>query len=327
MQGFKFLSILFFLWTTLSNCTPTTTPPALTPVTVQLRWTHQSQFAGFYAAEQKGYYAAEGLDVKFVEGGPDVDLITPVINGQAKFGVISADVLIVARSEKKPVQAIATIYRRSPNVFFALASSGISRPKDFIGKTINVPRDLVPTFKAIMARVGIHPNQYKVGTYGTDLTPFFSGKVHVWSGIVNGKAVFTAQKAGYKLNFIYPDDYGIHSYADTIFTTDDFINRHPDLVKRFLPPTLKGLTYAVENPTTIAAMVTKYNPKADAEYETALMTASIPLVNTGEDYIGWMKVEMWAGMEKTLREQKVLTKPVDVTKVYTLQFLEEIYIK
>ena len=55
------------------------------------------------------------------------------------------------------------------------------------------------------------------------------------------------------------------------------------------------------------------------------MTASIPLINTGEDDIGWMKPEIWTGMEQTLREQGVLTAPVDVTQVYTLQFLEEIY--
>jgi hypothetical protein len=71
--------------------------------------------------------------------------------------------------------------------------------------------------------------------------------------------------------------------------------------------------------------VVLYNPAADAALETSKMTASIPLVNTGEDFIGWMKPEVWAGMEQTLREQGVLTGPLDVTQVYTMQFLEEIY--
>jgi hypothetical protein len=55
------------------------------------------------------------------------------------------------------------------------------------------------------------------------------------------------------------------------------------------------------------------------------MNVMLPLVNTGEDYIGWMKPEIWSGMEKTLREQSVLAKPLDVTEVYTLQFLQQIY--
>ena len=55
------------------------------------------------------------------------------------------------------------------------------------------------------------------------------------------------------------------------------------------------------------------------------MTASIPLINTGEDHIGWMKPDRWHGMEKILRQQGVLTKPLDITQVYTMQFLQEIY--
>ena len=57
------------------------------------------------------------------------------------------------------------------------------------------------------------------------------------------------------------------------------------------------------------------------------MTASIPFINIGENYIGWMKPEVWIAMEKTLREQGVLAGTLDIEKVYTRQFLEEIYRK
>ena len=94
---------------------------------------------------------------------------------------------------------------------------------------------------------------------------------------------------------------------------------------RFLRATLKGWTFAIENPNLIAPMVSKYNHNANLQHETAQMTSSLPLVNTGEDHIGWMKPEIWAGMEKVLREQDVITAPLDVTQVYTMQFLQEIY--
>ena len=85
------------------------------------------------------------------------------------------------------------------------------------------------------------------------------------------------------------------------------------------------MTYAVENPADIGAIVQKYNPEADPALESKKMTAGIPFVNTGEDYIGWMKSEVWTVMERTLREQDVLEQPLDVEQVYTMQFLEEIY--
>jgi hypothetical protein len=72
-------------------------------------------------------------------------------------------------------------------------------------------------------------------------------------------------------------------------------------------------------------MVVKYKPSADAVLETAEMIASIPFVNTGEDYVGWMKPEIWAGMETTLREQSVMTKTLDLSQVYTMQFVREVY--
>ncbi|MCJ7715046.1 MAG: hypothetical protein MUO54_00810, partial [Anaerolineales bacterium] len=68
-----------------------------------------------------------------------------------------------------------------------------------------------------------------------------------------------------------------------------------------------------------------YDPEADTEIELERMTASLPLINTGEDHIGWMNAEVWSGMEQTMREQGILSQPLDVTQVYSMQFLEEIY--
>jgi len=321
----KFLWFCFIisLVLVLSACASAKTAAVLTPITVQLKWLHQAQFAGLYAADQNGYYAAEGLKVSFIEGGPTVDLEKPVLNGTAQLGVIGADTLITARADGKPLRAIAVIYRRSPLVFMTLANSGITRPQDFIGKTVQADTGAI-TLHAMLANVGISSDQYHEVNIGADLEPFYSGQVQVWNAFINNE-VLTAQSNGHKVNIIYPDDYGIHFYSDTLYATDDYIAANPDLVMRFLRATLKGWTYAIENPTLIAPMVAKYNPNADLKHETAQMTASLPLVNTGEDHIGWMKPEIWNGMERILREQGVLTTTLDVTQVYTMQFLEEAY--
>jgi NitT/TauT family transport system substrate-binding protein len=298
--------------------------PAVTPITVQLKWLHQAQFAGFYAADQNGYYADEGLKVSFIEGGPTVDLEKSVLDGAAQFGVTGAERLIAARAEGKPIRAIAVTYRRSPLVFMALADSGITRPQDFVGKTVQAGSTGVIILHAMMAKVGISPESYHEVNLGADLGPFYSGEVQVWNAWLNNE-VLMAQSDGHKVNIIYPDDYGIHFYSDTLYATDAYISAKPDSTLHFLRATLKGWNFAIENPTLIAPMVAKYNPKADLQHETAQMTASIPLVNTGEDFIGWMRPEVWAGMQQTLREQGVLTAPLNVTQVYTMQFLEEIY--
>jgi NitT/TauT family transport system substrate-binding protein len=297
---------------------------ALTPITVQLLWTHNATFSGFYAADQEGYYSAEGLAVTFIEGGSTIDLIAPVLNSRAQFGVAGADALLLARSDGNPVRAIAVIDRRSPLVFGALTDSGISRPQDFVGKTIRVTPQVIPSLHAMMEHVGIPPDQYTEVTLPSEVGVFDSGQAQVWGLYLNNFAI-TLQQTDHELNFIYPDDYGVHFYGDTLFTTDEMLATKPDLVLRFLRATLRGWTWAVENADQTGVLVKKYNPEANANLEVVKMTASLPLVNTGEDYIGWMKSEVWSGMEQMLREQGVLTAPLDVTQVYTLQFLEQIY--
>ncbi len=308
----------------LSACGGPPSPTPLTSVVVQLAWTHQAESSGFYAAAQNGFYAEEGLDVTFLEGGPKVDPRQSVAEGRAQFGAVASDMLILARAEGKPLRAIATLVRRSPVVFITLADSGITRPEEFAGQTVRLVPNVAVAFYAMMAKMGIGQDEYTEVNLPSDVALFASGEAPVWGAYVSGLAL-TLQQAGYKLNIIYPDDYGVHFYGESIFTTDDLIARNPDLVRRFLRATLRGYTYAVENPAAVGLLVVKYKPEADAALETARMTTLLPLVNTGEDYIGWTKPTVWAGMEQTLREQGLLAQPVDVTQVYTLEFLEEIY--
>jgi NitT/TauT family transport system substrate-binding protein len=320
-----FIALLLAMLVCLTACTPRPTPqPGLTPVTVQLAWTHQAQFAGLYAADLKGYYAAEGLSVTFVVGGPNVDPFEEVNSGKAQFGDNGADVLLIARAAGKPIKAIAAIYRRSARVYVSLAASDITRPQEMVGKAISVNTIGRAPFEAMMSRAGIQPSQYTLVNSTSDLAPFYSGQVQVRSVYLTNE-VLTMQAAGYALNIIYPDDYGIHNYGDVLFTTDELIATQPDLVMRFLRASLMGWTYAVEHPGETGAMVQKYNPQADASLQVGQMIASLPLVNTGEDHIGWMKPELWTGMEQILADQGVITVPLDVTTAYTMQFLDEIY--
>jgi NitT/TauT family transport system substrate-binding protein len=316
---------VFGMAAAMAACAPANTPfPALTAVTLQLKFVHDAQFGGFYAADQNGYYQAEGLQVTLQPGSADTDILGTVLSGKARFGVAGAAELIPARAAGKTVRAIATVYRRNPTVFFALASAGITRPQDFAGKTIRAVSDQSLVLHAVTARAGIRPDQYTEVSLPSDLALFASGDVPVWGAYVTS-LVLSAQQAGYKVNVIYPDDYGVHFYGDTIFATDDFLAKNPDLALRFLRASFKGWTYAVENPAAIGPMVVKYRGSGDAALEAAKMSASIPLVNTGEDFVGWMRPEIWTGMESTLREQGVLTKTLDLTQVYTTQFLREIY--
>ncbi len=132
-------------------------------VTVQLKWVHQAQFAGFYAAEAQGFYAEENIAVIFVPGGVGIDIFEGVSNGDTTFSVVGADSLLVERANGLPVTAIATIYRVNPFVLVAFADSGISSPRDFIGKTVALSGgyDTVQ-FQAMLTNLGIDPSEINI---------------------------------------------------------------------------------------------------------------------------------------------------------------------
>jgi len=322
----RFVAVIVLILLIFSACAPKASPTqAATPVTVQLKWINQAQFSGFYIAADKGYYQAENINIKFSPGGTGIDIVKQVTSGQTQFGVTDADVIIISRSQGTPVKALATIFRRDPFVIVTLPESVIKRPQDLIGKTINIGgTDGLVQFKAMMSELGLDVNKVYIVPYSYDLQPFYSGKIDATPAIAAGSLIGILNQRP-DATLIWAEDYGIHFYADTLFTTDQMIAGNPDLVLRFLRATLKGEQYAVENPGEAAQVSLHYAQNSTLAVQSQMMVASIPFINTGEDHIGWMKPETWTGMQKTLSDQGLLTAPLDVNQAYTLQFLQEIY--
>ena len=109
-------------------------------VVFQLQWTPQSQFVGFYVAKAKGFFAEEGLTVDFLHGGPDVDPIKNVTNGEAQIGLATADQVLVwtdqNSSPQQDLKAIGTVFNKSIAGFMSRKSLGISTPEQLRGKKL-----------------------------------------------------------------------------------------------------------------------------------------------------------------------------------------------
>jgi len=311
----------FVLMLVLASCVPASQPAPPDTVRLQLRWLHQSQSAGFYAADLRGLYAGQGLQVEMLEGGPQVDLIESVVSGQAQFGIANPDQLIVARAQGKPVKAVAAIFRVSPAVFMVLADSGIRRPQDFAGKVVQVPPQLEVTLNAVLARVGVPLDQITRVNLGTDLSAFYAGEVQVWTCFVNAQPYRTRQE-GYAIDLIYPDDYGVHFYGNILFTTDSLIEDNPGLVRRFVAASLEGWGWALENIEEASTLTLDYDPGADLAFEQQFLETSFPLIQTGHGPIGSMSPEAWQHMYATLDAEGLVPAPIAVETVYTLAFLD-----
>ncbi len=263
---FLYCSLLFPLLTLLgplqARCALTPSPVVET-VTLQLRWFHQFQFAGYYAAIEKGFYAEEGLNVVLKELDPQKGRIAPVLEGEAQYGVGDAS-LLKLRSEGQPVVLLAQIFQHSPLIFIAKKETGIYSPFEMAGKKVMYNFEDAPLtalFSAVLRDaipVERLPHSY-------DLQDFVTGKVDVISGYLTDQP-FTLKQQEIEVNIIDPRSYGIDFYGDNLFTTEAEIRTNPQRVKKMLRASLKGWQYALQHQDEISELIlAKYNPALDRE--------------------------------------------------------------
>ena len=293
-------------------------------VTLRLKWLHQAQFAGFYTAEQKGFYENNGIDITINPGGIDFPAVQMVASGGEQFGVTGGDQIILARDKGVPIVAIAVIYRESPFVLFALEESGITEPNDFVGKNVGVKlggnEEL--TYRAMMMGAGVDTSLVNEKPVKFDITPLLTGAIDVWPGYAINEPV-TAEEKGFSVNIIWPSDYGVNLYADTIFTTEDMINNNPDLVKRFLSATMQGWNYAYDNVDESVDYTLMYADVLTKEHETSMMEASLKSLKPGDQPIGPMDKEVWEGMQTLLLDNGFTENAIDLDEAFTNEFLPQ----
>ena len=326
-RGTALFAVSIALLFILSACGSNGGPAIRDDVTVRLQWFHESQFAGFYAAEAEGLYKGEGLSVALVPiDKPGEDIIGPIIDGRADFGTARAGVLIEAREQGQEVVAIAVVFRRDPLVFFTLADSGIERLQDFPGRTINTfPGSYSEALlEPMMESVGLDPNTVEQVPAGPGLDQFKNGDIDIWFGYLTSQVV-ELQNEGIEVNLILPSDYGLYTYGDTIFTSERLINEEPELVTRFLRATLAGWTWAVGHPNEAGLLPLNYDAELDATAQIAQLLSTVPLVHTGQDELGWMDLETWEGMVELYLELGLIQDPPAAESLFNTEFLDAIY--
>lgn len=324
----RILALLVLSGIILSACVQSQPMKVPDEVKLQLKWLHQAQFAGFYMAQENGYYAKENIKITFLEGGQGVDIAGNVVSGKADFGVVSPEEIMIRRSRGVSLTALAAIYRRSAAVFAARDDSGIVRPADFTGKTVAASGqggaiEFELQLRAMMKKLKIDISKVNIVPYDPEYADFYSGKTDVTAAYYTG-GIIKMRGKGIKLNLIWPEDYGIDFYSDTLMTTDRLIAENPDLVTRFLRATMKGWQDALDDYKKAVIVSLKYTISKNSDTQTAMMEAMLPLVHTGEACIGWMKPDVWHGMYDTLSEQGLLEKSFDVEQAYTMRFIEKI---
>lgn len=234
-------------------------------VKIYLKWTHQAQFAGYYAALENGYYKDEGLEVELIERTKIDNFIDSVTKESASYG-ISDSSLIINYTRGDQVVLVAPIFQYSPTVLLTLKSSNIKEPKDFAGKRITMPKDGFDALPNLMfLRLENLEKSLHFSPHSYDASDLITGKTDIYSSYSTNEP-FVLNEMGVEYNTIDPKSYGINLYEDLLFTSKQEAKDHPDRVARIKRATIKGWEWALANPEKSVELIrSKYNKNKSYE--------------------------------------------------------------
>jgi len=287
-------------------------------VRVQLKWDHEFQFAGFYAADWKGYYAEAGLEVELRSrlrpDGSLVDVAAAVAAGEAEYGLGSTDILLAVDRGAK-LQVLGTLIQRNPDALFALDPIPLRSLADLAGRRIRVSGELARA-KLLLAfqQAGLPPPaDLAVATDPLTLTDLVAGVAEVIDHY-EISALWEARQLGVSYQMIPFSRLGLDFPGDTLFVNGDYARAHSELVQRFWAATLRGWAYALQHPDEIATRISRELPRVlrysdplaynrmEAEWmEQVMLWPSVPL--------GQVQPERWQTLHALLAQAGLVTGP------------------
>lgn len=293
--------------------------PPLRPATLQLKWVHQAQFMGYYAAQDLGFYRREGLEVTILPGGPNVAPEAVVASGEAQFGVDWLSALLVSRDQGTPLVNIAQIFQESGMRMVARAGSGITDIQDFRGKRVGVwPAGNEYQFYALMGHAGLSPPEdfMTVVPQPFSMDPFFNGELDVAHAMTYNELELVYQRLG--RNGVHVFDYnmlGESMLEDGLFAEESWLQQNPGVAVRFLRASLQGWNWAVLHPRQAGQMsFRRAGPGSPGGLSHQLFMARevAQLILTRQGLlrgIGFMDPRLYQRTWTTLLRQQVITQP------------------
>ncbi len=259
-------------------------------VTIYLGWFHQFQFAGYYAAVEKGFYKQEGLNVKLAiyDRSTGVD---SVHFGKYEYGIATAG-QIISSEYKDNITVVAPIFQQSPLTLITKKDSDINTLKDLEGKRVAVGNEL----QAMMHVAGVDLNKVEIRSPTSYKSRLLSDEVSAITHYI----IDSLNTDQYKL--FRPIEYGVHFYGECLYTTRKEREENPDRLESMHRATIKGWEYAINNrEELIDIIIEKYNPgiarkilehEAEVVVNSQILPAFYP--------VGYNDMDRWIHMEKTL---------------------------
>ena len=310
---------------------PPAAPGAPERITFGLDWLVFGRHAGFFTALDKGYYAEEGLTVEITRGFGSTDAIKRAADGSQQFVFGDTAYLFVARAnEGAQVRSIGSVYNRTPHLLWYFSDQGISFPKDLEGRTLSAPAGdaIRAMFPAFARAAGIDNSTVNWQTIepAAKYPMMLDGQAAISTEFITAMPVLQreALRAGKTLQTMRFGNNGADLYGNSLIAADSYLQEKPDVARRFLNATYRGLAYAFENQAEAAQILKKHNPEADeglARQEVAILQDLAVTDETRVNGMGYFSPERMRRNRDLVAAAYTLNRPIEPEEAYTLEFL------
>ncbi|MDG6777107.1 diguanylate cyclase [Thiomicrorhabdus sp. zzn3] len=301
---FQLIRFLFLLLLTSGTASAGHPENSLRPITVQINWNHQFQFAGLYAAIQQGYYQKAGMDVKIKSWRPGVRVAEEVASGQADFGVGYGS-LVADYAQGKPISLVMASFQFSPMVL--LSHEPIDSLSQLSGKTVMHFGNL-QVFGLLNKARQLASEPIKEVESSGDLQDFIDHKVDYYAAFLTNEP-YRLKRAGVPYYVLDPKSYGVQSYGDLIITSSQKAAMQPELVEAFKQATIQGWEYALTNPEKVVDFILQNYPVVKSrDALLAEAKATEIFVKTGEVPIGTVEVPKLMATAVSAKEVGLITQ-------------------
>jgi len=282
---------LLFLLTSVTAEAQTEVPV----VRLQLHWTHQAQFAGYYVAKELGFYKREGIDVELTPGGVNADSMTVLGRDATDVAIAWITSAIAARQSGYDVVNIAQIFKFSAMRLVCWRAAGINQPGDIKGKTIGVWRvgDEYNVTNWLQHMLG-SDTDVKVVQQRADAADFLNRSVDCATAMTYNEYA-TIIRAGVPLSDIFVVSFADDHFGfleDGLYVRASSIENASkrDLLTRFLRASAEGWRHANINRDEAVTITRRYAPQSDAARQRAMLDEVLLLVQP-EDRFGWLDLD------------------------------------
>ncbi len=299
------------------------------PMTIQLNWVANVEFAGILLAKERGWYKDAGIDLTLKEWKKGISIFDEVTRRNAQIGVNEGARIISAKAEGMNIRAFATQFQKSPYCLISKRDRKLETPEHLKGKRIGVKSsgDILMT-KIVLGSAGLtYDDVTPVNIGWGDMPLLFNDAIDVYAGYMNAEP-FIMKEKGYDVSYIPAFKHGYDFYSAVFFATDKTLQNQAELIRKFLEVTLRGWEAADKDPEGVTRLVVeKYYAKGSIQQQLNELKIFQTLAKLGEGrkFFGWMEAEYWTKGIDILYNHKQIEKRVHETDIFTPAFLKAIY--